>query len=47
MFGGGTRWQIWQVTGGLPNFTTQILTMFCDIYKANKQEFTKVLLAKH
>ena len=37
------------ITGGLPNFTIQILTMSCDIKKANKQEcFTsqKLLMAK-
>ena len=29
--------QIWQITGGLPNFIIQILTMSCDIYEESKQ----------
>ena len=34
-FGGGKPWQI---TGGLLNFTIQILTMSRDIYNESKQE---------
>ena len=37
MFGGGKPWQIWWITGGLPNITIQILMMSHDINKENKQ----------
>ena len=44
IFGRGKPWQNWQITGGLANFTIQILTMSHGINKANKQEFTKGFL---
>ena len=31
------RGKPWQMTGGLPNFTIQILAMFCAINKESKQ----------
>ena len=37
MFGKGNLWQIWWITGGLPNFAIQILTMSCDLSKESKQ----------
>ena len=43
-FGGGKPWWIWQIIGGLPTFTVQILTMSHDINKANEQELAKVFL---
>ena len=36
-FGRGKPWWIYQITGGLPNFTVQILTMSHDINKESKQ----------
>ena len=36
-FGRGKPWWIWQIIGGLPNFTVQILTMSRDINKESKQ----------
>ena len=49
IFIGVKPWQIWQITGGLPKFIIQIITISdgIRIYKeTNKQEFTKALLTK-
>ena len=37
IFGKGKPWRIWRITGGLPNFTIQILTMYRDINKESKK----------
>ena len=33
IFGGEKPWPIWWITGGLLNFTIQILTMSCEKYE--------------